>query len=114
MVRALDEAKREAQSALRKLRSSVWGWPRSSTGSVDESESSVEVTIDLLVLQIHRDADTEGLRLASQKAPSPTCMKIILATNIAESSITFVDVGIVMDFALVKVRLFELRFHESG
>lgn len=102
MVRALDEAKREAAAVLGTTCNDLRGPTGSDT--VRASDAPVQLKIDFQVLQVHRDAETEDLRHAREQAPSPTCMKVILATNIAESSITFVDVCIVMDFALVKAR----------
>lgn len=102
MARALDEAKNEAATVLGNIRTRpppTSGWPATQCGSAD-----VQLNLDLQILRIHRDAETEDLKQAKELAPSPTCMKIILATNIAESSITFVDVCIVMDFALAKAR----------
>ncbi|KAL8275776.1 hypothetical protein Esti_000339 [Eimeria stiedai] len=72
------------------------------TGTTQIPESSVQLAMDLLILKVHRDAATEDLKRAKQQMRSSTCMKIILATNIAESSITFAGVSIVFDFALVK------------
>lgn len=59
--------------------------------------------LDMQVLCIHRDADANHLREAKRRA-RPNSMKVILATNVAESSVTFADVGLVLDFALSKVR----------
>ncbi|KAL8454910.1 hypothetical protein Emag_001276 [Eimeria magna] len=98
MARALAEAKRQAMISLRSpTESSSYD-----AGTKPNPGSSVQPTVNLLILQIHRDAETEDLRRAKQQMQSPTCMKIILATNIAESSVTFADVSIVIDFALVK------------
>ncbi|KAL8453160.1 hypothetical protein Emed_001030 [Eimeria media] len=94
MARALAEAKRQAMITLRSSQASS----NHDTGT----GSSAQPTVDLQILQIHRDAETEDLGRAKKQMQSSTCMKIILATNIAESSITFADVSIVVDFALVK------------
>ena len=101
MEQALEKAKADAAVALSNARDD----PQQcfGPGVVHESDGTVQLSVDLQILRIHRDAETEDLKHAKQHAPSSTCMKIILATNIAESSITFVDVSIVVDFALVKV-----------
>ncbi|CDJ27565.1 uncharacterized protein EMH_0088900 [Eimeria mitis] len=100
MEQALDQAKAEASVALSSVRDDPHGCSR--TDIIRESEGPVQLRVDLQILRIHRDAETDELKHAKQHAPRSTCMKIILATNIAESSITFVDVCIVIDFALVK------------
>ncbi|KAL8439933.1 hypothetical protein Efla_004858 [Eimeria flavescens] len=98
MARALADAKREAVNSMR----FSCGSASSAAGTNAEAANSVQLAMDMIVLEVHRDAETQDLKLAKQRMQSPTCMKIILATNIAESSITFVDVSIVLDFALVK------------
>ncbi|KAL8429850.1 hypothetical protein ACSSS7_006298 [Eimeria intestinalis] len=98
MARAHTEAKRQAMISLRSSRASL----KYGAGTAQNPEILVQLTMDLLILHIHRDAETEDLRRAKQQMQGSTCMKIIVATNIAESSITFADVSIVIDFALVK------------
>ncbi|OEH74835.1 hypothetical protein cyc_06768 [Cyclospora cayetanensis] len=101
MMSALDHAKNEAAAALEAMENARRSGTRPDSRGETE-DSVIRLRVDVQVLRIHRDAETDDLKHAKQHAPRSTCMKIILATNIAESSITFVDVCIVMDFALVK------------
>ena len=65
-----------------------------------------DAPVQLIVL--HSLQETESQQAALRK-PTAGCIKVILATNIAESSITVADVGVVIDIGLEKLPHFDVR-----
>ncbi|TGZ59712.1 hypothetical protein CRM22_008906 [Opisthorchis felineus] len=63
---------------------------------------------DYLILPLHSQVPREDQRLVF-RSPPPGVTKIVLSTNIAETSITINDVVFVIDLCLVRMKLFTAR-----
>ncbi|VDP74809.1 unnamed protein product [Echinostoma caproni] len=63
---------------------------------------------DYLILPLHSQVPREDQRLVF-RSPPPGVTKIVLSTNIAETSITINDVVFVIDFCLVRMKQFTAR-----
>ncbi|CAH8569517.1 unnamed protein product [Dicrocoelium dendriticum] len=63
---------------------------------------------DYLILPLHSQVPREDQRLVF-RIPPPGVTKIVLSTNIAETSITINDVVFVIDLCLVRMKLFTAR-----